>query len=210
MQQLTEDLWQSQRYDAEGLSSHAYLLTRPEGNVLFYNTGFDADLDQIEALGGIRHNLLTHRDEAGPSLARIKARFGNTLGCSEREVPFIERYAPVDLRFGWGDQQLDGIQVIHSPGHTEGSVCFFYASPTGQRYLFSGDTLFLWDGRWSTLVMNSAGGSKATLTYSLWKLRELQPDLVLSSGFVGAQAFAETTPASWQTIVDGCLAELRA
>ncbi|WP_315981791.1 hypothetical protein [Aliamphritea spongicola] len=38
MQQITEDLWQSDKYSSGILNSHAYLLIRPGGNVLFYNT----------------------------------------------------------------------------------------------------------------------------------------------------------------------------
>ena len=68
------------------LNTHAYFLLRPEGNVLFYNTGNDDDLEEITELGGIQFQLLSHRDESGPSLNRIKDRFGSKLCCSALEA----------------------------------------------------------------------------------------------------------------------------
>lgn len=72
MKQLYDDLWQSERYSSGVLNTHAYFLQREQGNVLFYNTGATNDLDPIDELGGISYQLLTHRDEAGASLAGIK------------------------------------------------------------------------------------------------------------------------------------------
>ncbi len=56
MQQLESDLWQtSNREIAEGVYTHAYLLTLPSGNLLIYSLGEDqhGDLDEIDALGGV-------------------------------------------------------------------------------------------------------------------------------------------------------------
>ena len=73
MQQLFPDLWQTQtEHPFRGVTSHAYLLTRPEGNILFYGTGVLEELELIKDLGGIVRQYLTHRDEAGPALASIK------------------------------------------------------------------------------------------------------------------------------------------
>lgn len=39
--------------------------------------------------------------------------------------------------------------MIPTPGHSPGSTCFLVHSPTGQRYLFTGDTLYRSaDGSW--------------------------------------------------------------
>ena len=202
MKQLTEDLWQSTKYSQGILNSHAYLLQRPGGNVLFYNTGNDDDLDQIAALGGIRYQLLTHRDEAGPSLQRIKERFGSQLACSALEVPTIGKSAAVDIQFQPADSRLEDIEIIHTPGHTDGSLCFFYRSPYGKSYLFTGDTLFQWEGKWSTIVIPDAGGSEVGLFQSLQTLRTLRPDMVMSSGFVGELSEIDVSADQWLKIID--------
>ena len=202
MRQLERDLWQSTLHQSGILNTHAYVLERPEGNVLFYNIGHDQDVETIAKLGGIRYQLLSHRDESGPLLERIRSRFGSNLGCSSLEAPVVGRDAPVDIIFEEGDSSLEDIDVIHTPGHTDGSICFFYRSPTGKSYLFTGDTVFQWNGRWATLVLRNAGGSTEALGESLLRLRNLEPDVVLWSGFVGDVSFAEVTREEWHKAVD--------
>ena len=124
MKQLQEDLWQSTIHSMGTLNTHAYFLRRPEGNVLFYNTGHDGDLEKIAELGGIQAQLLSHRDESGPSLNRIKDLFGSKLCCSALEAPIIGKDAQVDIAFQSSDQHLGDIAIIHTPGHTDGSICF--------------------------------------------------------------------------------------
>ena len=208
MKQLQEDLWQSTLHSSGILNTHAYFLRRPEGNALFYNTGDDADLDEIEELGGLRFQLLSHRDEAAPSLRRISERFGSQLCCSALEAPTIRGAAPPDVLFGPGERRLDDIEIIHTPGHTEGSLSFFYKSPHGRAYLFTGDTIFLWDGKWATLVLSDAGGSDAALADSLLRLRDLDPDLVMSSGFVGDVALAKVSGGEWPRVIDDKVSRL--
>ncbi len=202
MKQIEPDFWQSSIHRSGIQNSHAYCLTRPACNVLFYNTGHEGYLAQIEGLGGIRYQLLTHCDEAAPSLKRINERFGCSLGCSAPEAPAAARHTPVDFVFGADDRRLGDIDILHTPGHTDGSFCFFYRSPHGKTYLFSGDTIFHWNGRWATLVLSKMGGSKAALADSLLQLWDLDPDLVLSSGFVGDVAMAAVTREAWTEAID--------
>ena len=209
MKQLAEDLWQSTIHRAGILNTHAYFLERPAGNILFYNTGDEDDLRRMSELGGVAYQLLTHRDEAGPSQARIRDRFGCRLGCSEIEVPFVSRYGKPDLEFGPSADHLEDVAILHTPGHTDGSICFFYRSPSGKSYLFSGDTIFQWDGEWSTLVLRNSGGRVDDLAESLAKLQEISPDLVMSSGFVGEVAYREVTRDEWTAVLDDRIAALR-
>ena len=201
MRQLERDLWQSTVHRSGILNTHAYFLERRGGNVLLYNLGDERDLETIDELGGIRYQVLSHRDESGPSLESIRSRFGSKLYCSAREVPFVGRDAPVDVIFDEGDCSLEDIEVIHTPGHTDGSICFFYRSPTGKSYLFTGDTVFQWNGRWATLVLRNAGGSTEALGESLLRLRDLEPDVVLWSGFVGDVSFAAVTRDEWKKAI---------
>lgn len=58
-------------------------------------------------------------------------------------------------------------QILHTPGHTIGSICIFIGS-----YLFSGDTLFYHDvGRWDL-----PGGSQSELTKSIINKLYILPD----------------------------------
>ena len=115
MRQLERDLWQSTLHRSGILNTHAYFLERREGNVLLYNIGDECDLETIDELGGVRYQLLSHRDESGPTLESLRSRFGSKLCCSAREAPFVGQDAPVDLIFDEGDCALQDIEVIHSP-----------------------------------------------------------------------------------------------
>ena len=110
--------------------------------------------------------------------------------------------------FGPGEDRIEDVPIIHTPGHTDGSVCFFYRSPSGKSYLFTGDTIFQWDGEWSTLVLPGSGGRADDLAASLTKLREIGPDLVMSSGFVGEVAYREVTRDEWTPVLDDRIASL--
>ena len=191
------------------LNTHAYFLRRSAGNVLFYNTENEGDFEEIAELGGIRFQLLSHRDESGPSLNRIKDRFGSRLCCSALEAPIVGRDAPVDLTFQAEDHHLGDIDIIHTPGHTEGSICFYYKSPYGKSYLFTGDTIFQSNGKWATLAFARAGGSKASLAESLLRLRDLNPDVVMSSAFVGNVSVVEVSGDEWAQAIDDNVSRLR-
>lgn len=208
MKQLRPDLWQTSRYQSGMLSSHAYYLQTEQGNLLIYNTADPSELEQIKALGGINAQLVTHRDEATPSLARIQHQFQSRLFCSEKELVSVAKYARAEVVTEADSGDFYGIQILATPGHTDGSLCFYYESPFGDHYLFTGDTIFLWNGQWSTLVVSSAGGSAKDLKTSLKQLRDLRPQLVMSSGFVGDQGLAEMKSDDWPAVVDGAMDQL--
>lgn len=81
MRQIQSDLWET---DVEnpfpGLTTHAYLLTRHDGNVLFYNTGHQHEIERMTDLGGVAYHLLSHQDELGDTINTIHQRFGARLG----------------------------------------------------------------------------------------------------------------------------------
>jgi glyoxylase-like metal-dependent hydrolase (beta-lactamase superfamily II) len=209
MQQLFPDLWQTRtEHPFHGVSSHAYLLTRPAGNILLYGTGVQEDLQSILDLGGILRQYLSHRDEAGPALASIKQTFGSALCCHALEAKAIGSYCPVDLTFAAREIHLGDLEVIPTPGHTSGSTCFVYSSPHGKKYLFTGDTIYPEGQSWATRVQLLAGGRKSDLRNSLGLLRELQPDVVISSASVGHSPVQTMSAGEWQAIVDGAINSL--
>jgi glyoxylase-like metal-dependent hydrolase (beta-lactamase superfamily II) len=114
----------------------------------------------------------------------------------------------VDLTFQRRELHLGDIEVIPTPGHTDGSTCFLFKSPHGRAYLFTGDTIFPSNSSWGTFVMPQAGGRKSDLIDSLTRLRHLEPDVVISSASVGRVAFREMAPGEWPAVVDQTLRSL--
>ncbi|MGQ0479918.1 MAG: MBL fold metallo-hydrolase [Pseudonocardia sp.] len=184
--QIRDDLWETAPDSPfPGLTTHAYLWTRPSGgNVLFYSTAGDADHDEIAALGGIAHQYLSHRDEAGPALAQLAERFGCRLHASTAEAADVRRFAEPDVLFdGRRHVDAEGIEVIPTPGHTPGSTCFVVPGAGGATYLFTGDTAFVGrDGSWAAGYIPPISDAD-TLAASLELLSTLDPDLVVSSAF---------------------------
>ena len=85
-------------------------------------------------------------------------------------VPAVELAEGGQVRFG--DLRLD---VLHTPGHTEGSVCL-YAADAG--VLFAGDTLFA--GGWGRTDL--PGGDAEQLVASLDRLRALDDPVTVLPG----------------------------
>lgn len=192
MRQCCADLWQTEvESPFPGLTTHAYLLTRDSGNVLFYNTSQAEDLDKIADLGGIDWQLLSHRDELGESIVQIRERFGARLGGHINERDEFAKFCQPDKLFSRRETILDNIDVIPTPGHTPGSCCFQLRSPTQQTYLFTGDTLYLSDEGWKPGRLSFS--EPDDLAESLALLQTLQPDIVFSSAFSGERGYEKVT-----------------
>ena len=197
MKQLYPDLWQTTPEHPFGdrTSARAYLLTRPDGNVLFCGTrGTDEDIEQIASLGGIARQYLTHRHEIGPGLTVLKKRFGQTIYCHKHDAS-----APVDTEFEEREVHLGNVELIPTPGHTPGSTCFFVSSPTGCKYLFTGDSIFPQGDGWGTYVSRF---QRSTLANSLQLLRTLPVDVVLPSASRSERTVREMSPGEWAAIID--------
>jgi glyoxylase-like metal-dependent hydrolase (beta-lactamase superfamily II) len=85
-------------------------------------------------------------------------------------VPAIDLAEGSRIRFG----DID-LAVLHTPGHTEGSVCLL---ADDERLLFTGDTLFA--GGWGRTDL--PGGSDEQLVDSLARLSRLADDLSVRPG----------------------------
>jgi hydroxyacylglutathione hydrolase len=85
-------------------------------------------------------------------------------------VPAVELAEGGRVGFGAFD-----LEVLHTPGHTEGSVCLL-AREAG--VLLSGDTLFA--GAWGRTDLT--GGSEAAMADSLARLARLEPSLSVLPG----------------------------
>lgn len=116
--------------DSYGAS--AWLVTRPDGNVLIDSPRAAAPLvRRVEALGGVRWIVLTHRDDVADH-AVWAARFG-----AERIIHAADaRAAPGAERLVDGDVTLaPDLRIVALPGHTKGSMGLLFRDEV----LFSGD-----------------------------------------------------------------------
>lgn len=116
----------------------------------------------------------------------IRLATGAKIAIFELDAPRLEKNArethwflpapppPVkaDIQLKEGSELKLGdtvIRTLHTPGHTEGSACFFIES---ERMLFTGDTLYAGScGRTDVF-----GGSPARMVFSLRRLVELPPE----------------------------------
>jgi hydroxyacylglutathione hydrolase len=85
-------------------------------------------------------------------------------------VPAVELQEGGEIRFG-----EIRLQVLHTPGHTEGSVCLYDADYGS---LFSGDTLFA--GSWGRTDL--PGGNEAEMVASLARLSGLEDQVRVFPG----------------------------
>ncbi len=210
MKQIYDDLWQTKlEIPFGGVHTHAYFLQCEEGNVLIYNTGHHEEIEHIAKLGSINYQYLSHRDEAGVSLRVIKEKFHSKLCCHIKEEASIAQSCPIDITFSENISHFSGIEIIHTPGHTDGSISFLYRSPLGCTYLFTGDTLFQTNGDWQTITFSKAGGSTEALIDSLQIYKELRPDVVIWSASGGGDiSFVELTKDEWITIIGNTIQSL--
>lgn len=211
MKQVQADLWETEvERPAPGLTTHAYLLTRDDGNVLFYNTAHTHEIEQMAELGGVAYQYLSHQDELGDSIKRIRERFGARLGGHVREEDEFTKICRPDILFEKREMHLGNIEVIPTPGHSPGSTCFLVSSPRDRRYLFTGDTLYLSDdGSWKAGFIKGYSDRDA-LVESVKLLATLEPDVVISSAFSGDAGFQETSPHAWRASVARALTALSA
>lgn len=207
MRQVQDDVWETETESPfPGLTTHAYLLTRDDGNVLFYNTGRRREIERMAELGGVAFQFLSHRDELGETINLIRERFGARLGGHVREQDEFARVRTPDILFDARETLLGNIEVIPAPGHTPGSTCFLVHSPNGRRYLFTGDTLYRGeDGTWRPGLLPFS--DRDSLVESLETLGTLEPDVVFSSAFAGETGFQEIR-GKWSDHVAKALAAL--
>ena len=89
-------------------------------------------------------------------------------------IPAVELAEGGEIRFG-----EIRLTVLHTPGHTEGSVCLLSRD---DGLLFSGDTLFA--GAWGRIDL--PGGDEAAMVASLARLSELEDAVEVLPGHGGA------------------------
>ena len=118
---------------------NSYFIRHPAGNWLIDSPKFVTPLvQQLEALGGIAHIFLTHRDDVADA-ERYAEHFGSRRIIHRDELS-SQPGAEVVLE-GDGPWELaPGFLAIPTPGHTKGHCVLLFQD----RFLFTGDHLD-WD-----------------------------------------------------------------
>lgn len=212
MRQVQPDLWETSSFSPfPQLTTHAYLLIHPEGNILFYNIGDLQELDAMAELGGVAWQYLSHRDEVSETLNAIADRFGTKLAIHNGDTNKCSTIRNPDRIYRHREIHHGNVALIPTPGHSPGSTCFMVASPTDKKYLFTGDTLYFDSNRgWQAGFIEGIHSDKdrPVLAQSLRLLRELKPDMVFGSAYRGDAGFEVMDADDWAGKVDGALAGL--
>jgi glyoxylase-like metal-dependent hydrolase (beta-lactamase superfamily II)/ferredoxin len=134
-EELAQDVFYCGYTSERSFGAHSYFVRRPEGNLLVDSPRWTRALvEPFEAMGGIRHILLTHQDDVADA-DRYARHFGARVWIHEddaRAAPFATDHLgeePVEVQ--------PGVIAVPVPGHTAGSVAFV----VNGRYLLSGDSL---------------------------------------------------------------------
>ncbi|NOX71665.1 MAG: MBL fold metallo-hydrolase [Candidatus Micrarchaeota archaeon] len=174
--------------DLSGLDSNVYLLG---DTVIDTGTGFNF-VRLYDALKQLKVNLNDiklvinthcHFDHTGGDGYFLKAK----IAIHENDAKAVEdgddelvnagffdgkaKPRKVDIRLKDGDE-ISGLRVIHTPGHTPGSICLLDEK---KKILFSGDTIFA-DGVGRT---DRPGGNEKDLEESINKIMELDFDVLM-------------------------------
>ena len=121
--------------------AHSYFLVRPDGNLMTDSPRFTRQLaERIDDLGGLRHVLLTHRDDVADA-DRWADRFGADVWIHEADADAAP-YATAILRGSEPVTIAPGVMAVPAPGHTTGHVVFH----VDDKWLFTGDALH-WNHR---------------------------------------------------------------
>jgi glyoxylase-like metal-dependent hydrolase (beta-lactamase superfamily II) len=171
------------------LLTNCYLLiSKGEAAVIDPGGGAKAILKEIEeSKAKLKYIILTHGHwDHTLSVLKIREKTGAKILIHEAEKEFVkfaaigeprpegrevDEFLKEDSEIKIGDLVL---KVIHTPGHTKGSICL-----TGENEIFTGDTIFK-DGYGRT---DLKGGSQKDLENSLEKLKKfLKPGMKVYPG----------------------------
>lgn len=130
----------------DSFGATGYLVLRPEGNLMVDAPRFTRSLTgPIDALGGVAHVLLTHRDDVADA-PRWAERYRARMWIHEAD----RAAAPTATDLFHGEAPVvvaPGVVAVPVPGHTRGSMVF----AVDGTWLFTGDSL-AWSHRRQDLV----------------------------------------------------------
>jgi hypothetical protein len=130
----------------------SYVLVRPEGNVIVYNSpGVSTSANAIRDLGGAGRMLVNHAHEAMYGATDL----GVPVYVHERDRAEVARSLPVAGVFDHRQLIDHDLEVIPTPGHTAGTTSYLWDNGD-RRFLFTGDFIWIEHGEWKAVVLDES------------------------------------------------------
>lgn len=187
----------------KGVVVRAFLLERPQGNIIIYNApGISEAAGEIRELGHPDRLFLNHHHEA-------------MYGVPDLDVPVWvhERdRARTDMQIAgtFSERQKinDDLEIIPTPGHTPGTTMFLWDNGE-HRILFPGDSLWVRGGEWQAVLLGDS--DRSAYLESLALLKEVEFDILVPWGVEeeGPYGYAVSRKEATDNI-DKIMARLRA
>ncbi|OWU84084.1 hypothetical protein ATO6_13485 [Oceanicola sp. 22II-s10i] len=158
----------------DGVVVRAFVLERPQGNVIVYNApGISEAADEIREMGWPECLLMNHHHEAMYGAPRLDL----PVWINEADR------ADVDMAIAgtFSERHMidDDLEVIPTPGHTPGTTTFLWNNGE-HRLLFPGDSLWVQNGEWKAVVLGDS--DRAAYMGSLAALKEIDFDILVPWG----------------------------
>ncbi|PCJ18241.1 MAG: hypothetical protein COB02_11685 [Candidatus Cloacimonadota bacterium] len=190
MKKILNDLYvtEDERPFNNSVKTISYLIEGKKENYLMYSSSHlydDKVKTFIDKKGGIKAQILNHRDEASEVLKYVRDSFSSELVCHKLEKSIVEKYSKIDILLDNESSLFSDFEVLHTPGHAIGSTCYLYHGIDGN-YLFTGDTLYLSEGQFRVAVSDE---NKSQMIESLVKLKKFDVDYVVPGLFIGEERF---------------------
>lgn len=166
----------------------SFFLQRPQGNLLMpcFSNHSTLDFESIAAHGGLSRQLLGDAHFKSAHCDEVAERFNAPLYCSEVEAADVTPALQQVVTFPYTRHLLeDGVEVIPTPGHRAGGVCY-RVTLGDRRYLLVGD--FIWhDGaRW---IPTATKANVKKYAQSLQVLEGIEFDVLLANSIVSNPTF---------------------
>jgi glyoxylase-like metal-dependent hydrolase (beta-lactamase superfamily II) len=171
-----------------GVVVRSFLLERPAGNIIVYNSpGIAAASAEILRLGRPERLLVNHWHEA-------------MYGAPGLDVPICvherdqgQTALPIAGTFTRREKLASDLEIIPTPGHTAGTTMFLWDTG-GHHLLFPGDAIWVQHGEWRAVLLGES--DRGAYIASLTELLGIEFDVLVPwGGEAGAPQAWPVTPA---------------
>ncbi|UII19108.1 MBL fold metallo-hydrolase [Fulvivirga ligni] len=152
----------------------SYLLERPDGNVIIYNSSgisqTSQELDQKGVSGGL---FLNHHHEGMFGKPDIDI----SIWIHENDRPKVNM--PITNTYGKEEKIGGDLTIVPTPGHTQGTTSFLWDNGE-YRFLFPGDSIWVQNGQWKAVLLSD--GDRSAYLDSLETMKKLDFDFIVPWG----------------------------